>query len=160
MFRHILQLLAILLVTLSLVICSYFRSGTTRWNLHRARAQSSQCQGGTKLEHYKGDCMLHWECLSKKGVSIGPCFTSGSVGSCCMIDSAETSFPQANKPTRSPNVSFHFLKQCPSTTNSSFFSIFLLFLFLSRAFYRKKKSQKRLKKYSQAQIFQQQTHQL
>ena len=46
---------------------------------------SHYCAGATNLEHLKGYCMFHYECLQKRGVSIGTCFEENIVGSCYML---------------------------------------------------------------------------
>ncbi|KAH7640595.1 uncharacterized protein LOC124495712 isoform X2 [Dermatophagoides farinae] len=70
----------IIIIGLSLIFTSIDAS---RIRVRQGRRQ--WCRGSRRLEHLRGRCIPHYECVQNRGISIGHCFTNLVVASCCML---------------------------------------------------------------------------
>ncbi|XP_027198757.2 uncharacterized protein LOC113792993 [Dermatophagoides pteronyssinus] len=61
---------------------------TSRIRVRQGRRQ--WCRGSRRLEHLRGRCIPHYECVHNRGISIGHCFNNlVVVASCCMLPDSQ-----------------------------------------------------------------------
>lgn len=112
MFFYNILMMMMMIIIYKKNITFQVRQGRRQW-----------CRGSRRLEHLRGRCIPHYECVQNRGISIGHCFTNLVVASCCMLPDPQDDILNFHRQTF-----FHFKINSDHPNNNGIIFLFCLFV--------------------------------